>query len=408
MPPMPPTPPAPNESLMSAAGSGAVAGSRMRICVLANARSLHTKRWATAYAQRGHDVHVLSIRSDTIPGVQVHTACVGAANSPSVLLAFLSYAWLLVTVRRRLREIAPDVLHAHYATTHGVIAAASGFRPMAISVWGDDVIWQRSRPMPWYRRALLRFAFRRADLAVSSSRFMAEACREWVRPGQPVEVVPWGVDPDQFCPGPTTRARGAETLRIGFVKHLEPTYGPDLLLRAMRRVVDAVPGAKLIMAGRGPLSDELRDLARSLGIEPAVEFVGLVPHAEVPDLMRSLDVLVNCSRRESFGVAILEASACGVPVVVTRVGGAPETCRHGETGLLVEADDPDALADAIITLARDPALRARMGQAGRAFVLSSYLWRDNVSHMLRLLERLVASRPRRSAGASQAHSEGAG
>ncbi len=101
----------------------------MRICILANARAVHTRRWATAYAERGHDVHVLSIRSDDIPGVRVHTACVGPANSPSALLTFLSYAWLLATARWRLKRIAPDVLHAHYAITHGVIPAVSGFHP---------------------------------------------------------------------------------------------------------------------------------------------------------------------------------------------------------------------------------------------------------------------------------------
>ena len=169
----------------------------------------------------------------------------------------------------------------------------------------------------------------------------------------------------------------------------------------MPLVLERIPGARLVMAGRGPLAERLRQLADELGIAANVEFPGFVPHDQVPALMCGLDVLVNCSvmPSESFGVVIIEASACGLPVVATRVGGVHETCLDGETGFLVPPGDRQALADAIVRLARDPALRARFGRAGRRYVLDNYVWSDNVDAMLAALADTAAAA--RAAGPSR-------
>jgi glycosyltransferase involved in cell wall biosynthesis len=359
----------------------------VRICILANARVVHTQRWARAFAERGHEVVVLSIRGARIPDVQVRTVCVGPVNSASSLLVFLSYLKLALTVRRHLRRVAPDVLNAHYTTTHGVIAACSGFSPRVVSCWGSDVNLA-SGSMRGLRRWLNLYALRRPDLVCSTSRFMIEQIHDLLGPGVPVRQVPFGVDCARFRPM-QSRGQTAE-FRVGFVKALAPLYGPDLLVRAMRLAVDVIPHARLVMVGEGPLGETLDRMVSELGLKDHVEFLGRVPNPEVPHVMTGFDVLVNCSHAESFGVVVLEASACGIPVVATEVGGVPEVCRHGESGLLVPPNDVHALADAIIRLARDPELRAAMGRAGRTFVLQNYAWQNDVDRMLGLLEDLVS------------------
>jgi len=366
----------------------------MKICVMSNALGVHTQRWARAYAERGHEVHLLSIRKADIPGVKVHTVCVGPLNSKSVLWTFLSYLRLMLAGRSRLKKMAPDVLHAHYAVTHGVIAAFSGFHPRAVSVWGKDVIWDKKGRMPLHLRFLLRLAFRNADLICSISRFMKQQTQQFVGPQQTIELVPWGVDCEKFKPADEkdTESKRKE-MCIGFVKTFLPKYGPTVLARAMRQVVDAIPNARLIMAGQGPLMREVQELAHDLDLQDHIGFPGFVPNEEVPRLMQSFDVFVNCSvyNSESFGVAILEASACGLPVVVTDVGGVSETCKNRETGIMVEPNDPDALAAALIRLGQDPILAREMGRAGRKFVLETYIWQDNVDRMLGFLKRLISS-----------------
>lgn len=364
----------------------------MKICLLCNALAVHTQRWGRAYAERGHDVHIFSIRSATIPGVKVHTVCIGPVNSKSKWWTFLSYLRLMLSIRRRLKALRPDILHAQYTVTHGVFAAISGFHPRVVSCWGKDVIWDKRGRMPWFLRFLNRFALKNADLVCSTSRFMIEAIREFVPQNKKIEQIPFGVDCDRFKMEEGRDAQeGKKAFRCGFVKTLDPKYGPEILIRAMPQVVETVPDARLVMAGRGPLKEKLELLVNQLGLDNHVEFVGFIPNDQVPGLMQTLDVFVNCSiyPSESFGVAILEASACGLPVVVTNVGGVPEVCLEGQTGIMVEANNSKELAQALIRLAKDPGLRKKMGLAGRKFVLENYIWRDNVDKMLALMEEML-------------------
>ncbi|MBA7698423.1 GDP-mannose-dependent alpha-(1-6)-phosphatidylinositol monomannoside mannosyltransferase [subsurface metagenome] len=112
----------------------------------------------------------------------------------------------------------------------------------------------------------------------------------------------------------------------------------------------------------------------------------------MPEILQSFDVFAHPSvSSESFGVAVLEASACGLPVVATRVGGVPEVCIDRKTGFLVPPLDSDALAQAIILLAKDSKLSQRMANAGRSFVLEKYVWGVNVKRMLSVFENLIST-----------------
>lgn len=362
----------------------------MRICLIANAKAVPTQRWAEAYAARGHDVHVLSIRDARIDGVTVHKIALGPIERDGWLWILLSYARLFLTARFLLARMAPDVVHAHHTISHGVIAAFSGFHPFVLSPSGSDVIWSGDGPMPSFLRWLNRYAIGAADLVTSTSKFMRKHIDEFASPESEIALVPFGVDPEVFQP-----ARGGDAtgeFQIGFVKTFRARYGPETLINALPAVLAEVPEARLIMAGRGPLAARLRDLADRLGVGPQVQFPGFVPSDAVPTLMQRLDVFVNCSEaEESFGVAVLEASACGLPVVATDTGGVPEVCRDGDTAIMVPPGDSAALAQAIIRLAQDKKLRTEMGRAGRRFVEENFSWDDNVEQMLALIDGLVAA-----------------
>lgn len=359
----------------------------MRICVIANARSIHTRRWVRAYAERGHETHVLSIHDADLPGVRVHAVGRPAAGHRSVPATALAYLALLLSVRRLLRRVDPDVVHAHYTVTHGVIAALSGFHPRVVSAWGRDVIWDDG-PMPWPLRRLNRLALRRPDAISATSHFLARHVERFAPRGRQVTVIPFGIEAERFRP---RRRSDDGVFRLGFLKALHRKYGPDVLLRALPEVARAVPSVHLVMAGRGPMEGELRRLIDELGLAERVELPGHVSHDRVPELMAGFDVFVHPSvyPSESFGVAVLEASACAVPVVATRVGGVPEVCLDGETGLMVPPRDPRALAAALVRLARDRELRGALGRGGRELVLRRYRWADNVERMITLLREQV-------------------
>ena len=173
---------------------------------------------------------------------------------------------------------------------------------------------------------------------------------------------------------------------IGTVKKLEWKYGIDTLIQAFALVTTPQGGVPPILrlVGEGELKAQLQALAAKLGVSERVQFVGPVPHAQVPDQLRGFDVFVAASRldSESFGVAVIEASSCGLPVVVTRAGGLPEVVLEGKTGLIVERENPHALASALQALVEDPALRDRLGRCGRAHVRANYEWDLCVQRMI--------------------------
>lgn len=367
----------------------------MKICIMANARAVHTRRWALAFTDRGHEVVVLSIRATTIPGVTVRTVCIGKPNAASRWLSLLSYIRLALQAKGILRSLGPDIVNAHFTITHGVIAALSGYRPRVVSAWGSDVLTAGRSPMGFWSRWMNRWACTSADRVLSTSHFMAdEMRRSFLSSGTPIIIIPYGVDPTVFRPGTTEESRDPADppLTIGFVKTLSENYAPDLLIRAFASALARGLDARLVLAGRGPLQGTLEALSKQLEISDRVSFLGFVPHENVPSLMRKLDILVNCSRSESFGVVICEASASGIPVIVTDVGGVREVVKDGVTGRLIPPDDLGALADAMVQLGRCPEQRLAMGQAGRKFIEDTYVWSNNVDAVLQCFETLRNSR----------------
>jgi glycosyltransferase involved in cell wall biosynthesis len=223
---------------------------------------------------------------------------------------------------------------------------------------------------------------RAAAVVTSASEAMARVVRS-LDPAARVVVVPFGVDTGKFRP-PAGSGPRPERI-VGTVKGLDPVYGIDLLLHAfaaLRGARDSAPPTRLVIAGEGTARAALQTLARSLGLEGLVEFLGDVAHARVPALLGSFSVYVALSRRESFGVGVAEASACGVPVVVSDVGGLPEVVEAGVTGEIVPTEDPAAAAGAIRRLLEDPVRASAMGRAGRERIQRRFEWSACVDRML--------------------------
>jgi len=154
-------------------------------------------------------------------------------------------------------------------------------------------------------------------------------------------------------------------------------------------VVKKVSDITITIAGTGEMTPRLKELAVSLKVDSHVDFVGLVDHSEVYALLEKHHIMVMPSLQEAFGVAALEASACGRPVIASRVGGVPEVVEDGVTGLLVPPGDVGALAEAIVGLARDRERCERMGRAGREMVRQRYRWEHSLDMMSELYESLI-------------------
>ncbi|MBI4507207.1 MAG: glycosyltransferase, partial [Chloroflexi bacterium] len=271
-----------------------------RICLLAEATSAHTRRWAGYFALLGWEVHVLSLRPGAVAGARVH-AVAPPLGRPGYLLG-------APAVRRLVRTLRPDLLHAHYLTSYGLLGALSGCHPFVASAWGSDVSAGAARsPL---LRAAVRFALRRADAICATSHALAALTRPYAPAGAAIHVTPFGVDCRRFRPPAGGPPPGSPC--IGSVRALERIYGLDVLLRAAAQLMPQFPDLRLRLVGDGSARAQLAALADGLGLVAAVEWRGRVPAAALPGELAQMHAFAAPSRvPEAFGVALLEAEACG-------------------------------------------------------------------------------------------------
>jgi L-malate glycosyltransferase len=368
----------------------------MRVLLLSNPDAAHTLKWVEALTARRVEVLLMGLQPpQRIAYGAIDRLRVASAGVPVWTtnleggLAKALYLRAVLRVRQLVREFEPDLVHAHYLTSYGLVGALASVHPYLVSVWGSDIYGNPDRST--LHRTLAKFALRRADGISATSRVMALRTRAFT--DKPVTVVPFGIDLELFRPQAVERPFERSDLVIGTVKTLHETYGIRFLLEAFGELRRRHQGAplKLLIVGGGPQERELKALSVSLGVDAHTVFTGMVAATEIPRYQNMIDVFVALSNSESFGVSVIEAGACERPVVVSDVGGLPEVVVDGGTGFVVPRGDSLAAADAIERLAFDAMLRRRMGVAARTRVAELYDLEHNTDQMLQLYGRVTRS-----------------
>ncbi|WP_207063730.1 glycosyltransferase [Motiliproteus sp. SC1-56] len=352
----------------------------MKVVFLAAASSIHTARWVNALCEAGLDIHLISQH----PVTQVFDKRVCLHVFP--YRGSLGYFLIVHKVKKIIKDVNPDLVNAHYASGYGTTARLLGFSPCLLSVWGSDVYDFPQKSV--VHRFWLRSNLRSAQAIASTSHSMAKETAKTYKSGN-VFITPFGIDETVFYPVATQCDRRVVT--IGTVKTLSYKYGVDDLIKAFSITASKYPDGllRLVMAGDGPDVQKLKDLALTLGVSSLVDFRGYVSHSEVPAVLNELDIYVALSRFESFGVAILEASACGLPVVVSDADGPAEVTWDGVTGIVVGKNSPEQASAALCRLIDNPSERVEMGRAGREHVLKHYTWSASVDTMLDAYKKTI-------------------
>lgn len=341
----------------------------MKICFIAPADSYHTIKWCNWFHGRGHDIHVVSFTGSAIDGVTVHSLNTGidVHGSDFSKLKYLKYAG---EIKRIVEQINPDVINVHYATSYGTVVALSGLKGYALSVWGSDIYDFPNRSI--LHKAMLKFSLRRAKYIFSTSNAMAEETQKYTE--KKIEITPFGVDMELFSPDKRERDTFDGEFVVGTVKALTQKYGIEYLLKAVAIIKNECPQIpiKLRIAGKGSHEEAYKNLALSLGIDDITTWLGFIPQGQAAKEWANMDVGIVASILESFGVSVVEAQACGTPVVISDVPGLMEATSPGQTSVVVPRRDERALADTIIKLYNDPILRKKLGTEGRRFVETNY------------------------------------
>jgi rhamnosyl/mannosyltransferase len=331
---------------------------------------------AEGAATLGHEVEVVAYATERRRGEgrrqRSHITRVwslGAVGSQELAPGYLKAAW---------RQA--DVVHLHHPHPLADFVALARFRRTPL------VITQHADTKGKIPRMMSRAALKRATAIVVPSRAHVALCSELVGYENKVEVIPFGVDIERWITVPEP-PQGV-TPKALFIGRLSRYKGLDILLRALERV----PDLRLDVVGSGPEGPRLKTLARALAITDRIRWFGEYPDDDLPRRMAEAHLLVlpSVTVEEKFGLVVIEAMAASRPVVTTALpSGVREVNVAGETGLEVPLRDVDALAQALDTLAHDPQLRARMGEAGRLRAERFFSRRQMVQEHLALYERVA-------------------
>jgi len=296
-----------------------------------------------------------------------------------------AFDWRLVNeLRRLLSRERFNIVHTHAWGTLCEGWAAAKLAGVPHVVHGEHGTMETRRR----NLRVQRFVWRRLDRVLSvSARLADRMAREVGYPRERIQTIRNGLDLDQWSAGDRAATRaalgaGPQDVLVLAVGRLVPVKNHALLLRAAAQLREAGVHCRVLIAGDGPLRPQLESQVRSLGIEPGVTLLG--ERQDVADLLAACDVFVLSSDSEGMSNTIIEAMAAARPVVATNVGGNPELVVDGETGMLVESRNPEALSTAIASLASDCATRQRMGSAGRDRARREF----DVHRMLHEYERL--------------------
>jgi len=297
-------------------------------------------------------------------------------------------------LRRLVRRGGFDLLHLHtsHAHTLGVAAAALAGRPRARTVVSRRVDFSI------YRHSFLGLNgwkyTRGTDRVVCVSNRIREVLVQDGLPPASLRVAHSGIDLARLDDAPPGAARiraeigiPADAPVIGNVAALAGHKGQRTLVEAAPRVLEAVPEAWILIAGDGALREELERRAEELGVSARVRFLGF--RADVPSLLGAFTVFCFPSLLEGLGTSVLDAMAARLPIVASRAGGIPEAVEDGVSGLLVEPGAPGPLADALVSLLRDPDARRRLGAAARARVEALFTVERTVEGTLAVYRELM-------------------
>ena len=326
------------------------------------------------FDKRSFDIYIIVLTEPEKPVDELFFALeqVGV-NSERMLISSNSDLSVVIRMVRRLRDLAPSIVHTHliHADIYGAIAARIAGVPAVISSRHNDDPFRSQWPLSLLLRIVNRCINRFISISERVRVFTIENERV---PASLIDTVYYGLPGYEYNSGSMIDARSEFGLSKGpllvCAARLTEQKGHKWLLRAFRSVVDQLPEASLLLLGDGPLREHLEDTVINLGISKHVRFAGW--RTDVMDILPSADLFVLASEWEGFGLVLLEAMSFSLSIVATEVGGIPEVVLDGETGWLVQAKDSDALAGSILAALRSPHQMLECGRMGKLRVQNTF------------------------------------
>lgn len=368
----------------------------MRLCFIGNANSVHTRRWIEPFMARGDTVTLLTYQpmKGQPPATEV-VDLTQLVDWPKMRFAF----WGL-WIRRYLRRLQPDILHAQQVQAAGWLGALSGFHPFVVTAWGSDLLVEPHRSA--FRRTLVRLVLRSCDCLTVPSQTLLDSALDLGVPGSKIRLIPWGIETDVFRPVPDDRLVTRAQLKIDpranvllCPRGISPLYNLDILLIALEKLCKEDADICLVLL-RFNVDESymahLQNLIEALGLQERIYWLpARHTGVEMAQLYRMADVTVSIPSSEGYGFSVFEAMACGCPTLISDLPVFRHELRHAVHTMKVPVRDVNRTSQTLASLLYDDNLRQTARVNGLDLVSQKSI-RRRAEEVSQLYDSIAAAR----------------
>jgi L-malate glycosyltransferase len=364
----------------------------MKILYFSRDYTSHDHRFLSALAKSGHTIYYLQLErrghvlEDRPLPAEVEIMHWAGGQAPARLT---DGPRLLIDLRRVIRRLQPDILHAGPIQRSAFLAALAGFQPLVSMSWGYDLLHDAGHNLAWGWAT--RFTLQHSAAMVGDCETIRQLAVSYGMPEDRIVTFPWGVDLEHFTPGDRWMETSQALLEAGkpftllSTRSWEPIYGVETIAQAFALVAPQRPELRLVMLGNGSQAGLLRQIFSRNGLldepgldgSPRVLFPGQAGFTDLPRFYRASDLYLAATHSDGTSISLLEAMACGCPVLVSDIPGNREWVTPGENGWLFPLSDPQALAKAILQAVEQRDRLPEMGRAARQLTAERADWKQN-------------------------------
>lgn len=324
-------------------------GKRLKICYIADANSVHTKRWLKYFVNRGHKIHLIPLAdyNKKISGVIYHNLKIKFKTIPK--LQIIEKA---IRSKKLIKRISPDIIHGHYVPGGGYLSYLSGFKPLIVTAWGSDIYSYRKQTL--IRRILTKRTLQNADLITVDSNDLRSKAIKLGASEEKSYIIQFGVDTKLFHPGHNVsslkrKLEIKDDEKVIFSpRMMKPIYNIDNIVRTFKLLRKNFSNLKLILKSYLEKDEGykkyIETLVKKLGVREQTIFLGEIEYSTMAKLYNLSDVIVSISSTDGTPMSVLEAMACGCNIVASNIPSLQEWIKDGWNGYLVNVEDPEEIS----------------------------------------------------------------
>jgi len=361
----------------------------MKVLYFSNDYCPHDHRFLSAIRDGGHEVFHVRLEGNLrqtedrpVPeGVEIVQWAGGKGK-----FRWRDMPKLVMSLRRVIKRIKPDLIHAGPIQTCAYIAVLTGFRPILTMSWGFDLMQDVHRNW-WYER-VTHYVLRSTQFFTSDAKVTRDKAVVYSMNPNHTVVFPWGVDLQRFSPSIVDRP-SSEVFTLLCNRSWEPRYGVDVLARAFVKAAGIRPELNLILLGGGSQGARIRQILLNGGVLERITFGGQISQTELPRWYHWADVFISPSHVDGSSVSLMEALACGLPCLVSDIPANQEWVTEGENGWLFPDGDEDALAAKILQAMDQRKSLPTIGRAARAVAEERADWKKNSAKLMQAYQQAL-------------------